>query len=149
MKYRKFGRLDWQVSALGFGLAHLPLKDEEEPVKMLRYAIDRGVNFLDVGWPFAAKSNERLSRILGEALQNGYREKIKIAATLPPLRKSAASDSFSTTSTSSSGTSWRLTITGLSASSSTATWTSTTTPATADSYTPPITGWGEASPVPA
>src|SRR4030042_156859 len=92
MKYRKFGRLDWQVSALGFGLAHLPLKDEEEPVKMLRYAIDRGVNFLDVGWPFAAKSNERLSRILGEALQNGYREKIKIAATLPSIKINASPD---------------------------------------------------------
>src|SRR4030042_196204 len=92
MKYRKFGRLDWQVSTLGFGLAQLPLKDEEEPVKMLRYAIDRGVNFLDVGWPFALKRSERLSRILGEALQKAYHEKIKIAAPLPSLKINAPPD---------------------------------------------------------
>jgi predicted aldo/keto reductase-like oxidoreductase len=92
MQYRRFGRLDWQVSALGFGLAHLPLKDEEASVKMLRYAVDRGVNFVDTGWPFAVKSNEHLSRILGEALKNGYRERIKIAATIPSIKIKAPPD---------------------------------------------------------
>jgi predicted aldo/keto reductase-like oxidoreductase len=85
MQYRKFSRLDWKASALGFGLERLP-SDEAASVKMLRYAIDRGVNYLDVGWPLIAESNEDLSRILAEALQNGYRQKIKIAATLPSVK---------------------------------------------------------------
>jgi hypothetical protein len=92
VKYRRFGRLDWEVSALGFGVARLPLTDndpakidEVESVKMLRYAIDRGVNYLDVGSPFVMKNNRNLSRLLGEALRDGYRHKIKIAASLPSV----------------------------------------------------------------
>jgi hypothetical protein len=81
MKYRRFGRLDWQVSVLGFGLARLPLKNES--IKILHYAIDHGVNYLDAGSPFVIKDNERLSRLLGEALQDGYRKKVRIAASLP------------------------------------------------------------------
>jgi predicted aldo/keto reductase-like oxidoreductase len=91
MKYRKFGRLDWKVSALGFGLERLP-SDEVTSAKMLRYAIDRGVNYLDVGWHFIAESYEDLSRILAEALPNGYRRKIKIAVTIPSVKINASPD---------------------------------------------------------
>jgi len=99
MKYRRFGRLDWKVSALGFGVARLPLinndpanLDEVESVKMLRYAIDHGVNYLDVGYPLAMKNNGSLSRLLGEALQGGYRRRIKIAASLPAVLTDSSLD---------------------------------------------------------
>jgi predicted aldo/keto reductase-like oxidoreductase len=91
MQYRKFGRLDWQVSALGFGLERLP-PDEVKTVKMLRLAIDSGINYLDIGWPFAQKNHERVSRALYEALSKGYREKIRIAATIPSIKIQTASD---------------------------------------------------------
>jgi predicted aldo/keto reductase-like oxidoreductase len=99
MKYRRFGRLDWEVSALGFGLARLPLRnevpaniDEVESIKMLRYAIDHGVNYLDTGSPQDKIHQEHLSRLLREALQNGYRQKIKIVASLPSSLINSSTD---------------------------------------------------------
>ena len=65
MKYRKFGSLDWKVSVLGFGAMRLPLigkgaadVDEPEAIKMIRYAIDRGVNYVDTAYPYHEKSGE-------------------------------------------------------------------------------------------
>jgi predicted aldo/keto reductase-like oxidoreductase len=92
LKYRKFGRLDWKASVLGFGLENLPLADEEECTKMLLYAIENGVNYIDVGSPFVLKNNEILSRILRKVLGGGNRLKIKIAAGIPPAAFSSAGD---------------------------------------------------------
>ncbi|MFX0141563.1 MAG: aldo/keto reductase, partial [Candidatus Hodarchaeota archaeon] len=57
MKYRKMGSLDWEVSVLGFGAMRLPVDQqfkikEEEAIKMIRYAIDNGVNYLDTAYPY-------------------------------------------------------------------------------------------------
>ncbi|MFC1933563.1 aldo/keto reductase [Chloroflexota bacterium] len=87
MKYRKFGKLDWEVSVLGFGVMRLPLidrdpanVDEPESIRMLRYAIDHGVNYLDSGYRYHSGQSER---IIARALQDGYREKTKVATKLP------------------------------------------------------------------
>jgi hypothetical protein len=82
MQYRNFGPLDWRVSVLGFGLAALPL-DEDDAVKMLRLAIDSGVNYLDIGWPFALDNNAHAARVLAKTLAGGYRSRVKIAAAIP------------------------------------------------------------------
>ena len=99
MKYRRFGVLDWEVSVLGFGVMRLPLIDEDpanineaESIKMIRYAIDQGVNYLDLGYPYNMRQHERLIRIIGLALKDGYRQKVKIAATLPFLSIGSSSD---------------------------------------------------------
>ncbi len=82
MQYRRFGRLDWQVSALGFGLERLP-PDETESKKMLRYAIDGGVNFIDAGSePFLKRHVNSLQK----ALKDGYRQKVKLSVTLPSAK---------------------------------------------------------------
>jgi predicted aldo/keto reductase-like oxidoreductase len=91
MKYREFGRLDWRVSALGFGLEKLP-EDESEAVEMLRLAIDGGVNLIDAGSPLAYEADKHLSSILREALKDGYRKKVKIAAALPSYKIKSARD---------------------------------------------------------
>ena len=99
MKYCRFGMLDWEVSVLGFGVMRLPLIDEDlahinkaQSIKMIRYAIDHGVNYLDLGYPYNISQHERLARLASQALQDGYREKVKVAVTLPSLSVNSPSD---------------------------------------------------------
>ncbi|NTV89382.1 MAG: aldo/keto reductase [Clostridiales bacterium] len=88
MKYRKFGSLDWDVSVLGFGCMRLPTKigqggpeiDETEAVRMIRHAIDNGVNYIDTAYFYHQGQSEIL---VGKALQEGYRDKVKLATKLP------------------------------------------------------------------
>jgi uncharacterized protein len=87
MQYRKFGRLDWKPSALGFGAMRLPQFGTErsspvnhpDAIKMIRYAIDHGVNYVDTAFPYNMGDSERT---VGEALQDGYREKVRLATKL-------------------------------------------------------------------
>ena len=99
MKYRRFGALDWEVSVLGLGVIRLPLIggdpqniDEAESISIIRNAIDHGVNYLDLGYPYDLKRHELRSRILSQALRNGYREKVRITASLPLYFVNSAAD---------------------------------------------------------
>jgi predicted aldo/keto reductase-like oxidoreductase len=96
MQYRKFDKLDWQVSALGFGCMRLPTRgnddndvDVDEVVRMVRYAIDHGVNYLDTGHFYHDGNSERA---LGVALQEGYRERVKLVDKLPHWLADTAAD---------------------------------------------------------
>ena len=93
MLYRDFGKTREKVSVLGFGCMRLPLKgdnpmdiDEETAITMLRSAIDQGVNFIDTAYPYHGLSMDHggaSEPFLAKALQDGYKEKVKIATKLP------------------------------------------------------------------
>jgi predicted aldo/keto reductase-like oxidoreductase len=96
MNYRTFGRLEWKPSALGFGAMRLPILDndpakinEPEATRMVRYAIDHGVNYVDTAYPYHRETSETF---LGRALQDGYRERVKLATKMPCWLIKEASD---------------------------------------------------------
>ena len=87
MLYRKFGKCDFQVSTLGYGCMRLPIIDGDEgkinvkeSIRLIRSAIDQGVNYIDTAYPYHKGMSEIL---VSKALKDGYREKVKLATKLP------------------------------------------------------------------
>jgi len=87
MQYRKFEGLEEKLSVLGFGSMRLPISDddpgnvkEEESIKLIRYAIDNGINYVDTAYNYHKGKSEI---IVGKALKDGYRDKVKIATKMP------------------------------------------------------------------
>ncbi len=95
MKYRSFGRTGWNVSALGFGCMRLPCLggpenvDEALSIRMIRAAIDAGVNYVDTAYPYHGGKSEM---VLGKALKDGYRGNVKLADKMPTWLVKQASD---------------------------------------------------------
>ena len=74
MIYRTLGSTGEKVSAIGVGGWHLGLKkvDEQLAIRIVRSAIDRGINFLDNCWDY----NDGASELrMGKALRDGYRDR--------------------------------------------------------------------------
>jgi len=87
MQYRRFGKLDWKVSALGFGAMRLPTTDgkaanidQEKVDEMIHTAVDGGVNYFDTAYVYHDQKSEAS---LGKALKGGYRERVRIADKSP------------------------------------------------------------------
>lgn len=74
MIYRQLGSTGERVSVIGVGGWHLGLRhvDERLAIRIVRSAIDRGINFMDNCWDY----NEGASELrMGDALRDGYRER--------------------------------------------------------------------------
>ena len=87
MQHRTLGKTSLEVSALGFGAMRLPVTegddskvDEPLAVEMIRRAVDHGVNYVDTAWPYHDGDSER---VVGKALEDGYRERVILATKLP------------------------------------------------------------------
>lgn len=86
MQYRNFGNTGEKVSALGFGTMRLPVYpnsntiDEEYSKQLIRYAIDNGVNYIDTAYSYYDGAAERVT---GDALMDGYRDKVYLATKAP------------------------------------------------------------------
>ena len=94
MLYRKFGKTNEMVSVLGFGCMRLPIIpggnatdiDEEKAIKIIRHAIDEGVNYVDTAYPYHGSRFDKGGNselLVAKALKDGYRKKVKIATKLP------------------------------------------------------------------
>src|SRR5271169_922479 len=70
---RTLGRSGEKVSIVGLGGYHIGMQaDEQESIRIVRTALDSGINFLDNCWDY----NNGVSEIrMGKALQDGYRKK--------------------------------------------------------------------------
>lgn len=88
MVYRQLGSTGQEVSLIGLGGAHIgKQKDEQDSIKIIRSAIDRGVTFLDNCWDY----NDGASEIrMGTALQNGYRDKVFLMTKIDGRDKKTA-----------------------------------------------------------
>lgn len=74
MVYRPLGATGEMVSLVGLGGFHLSRPPtDEDAVRLIRTAVDRGITFLDNSWDYA----EGLSELrAGKALRDGYRDKV-------------------------------------------------------------------------
>ncbi|HZP87586.1 MAG TPA: aldo/keto reductase [Burkholderiales bacterium] len=88
MPYRKLGRTGAEVSLIGVGGSHIgEPDDEQESIRIIRSAIDAGVNFLDNCWDY--KGGECELR-MGKALRDGYRDKVFLMTKIDGRTREAA-----------------------------------------------------------
>src|SRR5438046_8588379 len=82
------GRTREKVSAIGLGGYHIgEPKDEQEGIRIIRSAIDRGITFMDNCWDYHDGGSEAR---MGKALQGGYRDKVFLMTKIDGRTKHAA-----------------------------------------------------------
>ena len=89
MIYRTLGRTGERVSAIGMGGFHIgqPKLTDDDSIKLIRAAIDGGINFMDNSWDY----NKGQSEVrMGKALKDGYRQKVFLMTKLDGRTKEEA-----------------------------------------------------------
>ncbi|MFZ0815325.1 MAG: aldo/keto reductase [Candidatus Sulfotelmatobacter sp.] len=86
--YRVLGHTGEKVSLIGIGGYHIGMgSDEQESIRIIRTALDGGINFLDNCWDYnGGVSEERM----GKALRDGYRKKAFLMTKIDGQTKQAA-----------------------------------------------------------
>lgn len=91
MQYRKFGRLGWQVSDIGYGMWGMggPISgwtgsDDDESMRSLERSIQLGCNFFDTAWVYGDGHSEKL---LGKLLANHREKRLYSATKIPPKNR--------------------------------------------------------------
>jgi aryl-alcohol dehydrogenase-like predicted oxidoreductase len=88
MLYRTLGRTGEKVSAIGLGGYHIGIpREEEEGIRLIREAIDRGITFLDNCWDYHNGGSEVR---MGKALRDGYRDKVFLMTKIDGRTQGAA-----------------------------------------------------------
>ena len=85
MQYRRFGRTNWQVSDIGYGMWGMggawKGSDDEEALASLQRALDLGCNFFDTAWGYGAGHSEGL---LGQLVHANPGKQLYTATKMPP-----------------------------------------------------------------
>jgi len=84
MRYRRFGRVGWQVSEIGYGMWGMggwSGSDDEESLGSLQRAADAGCNFFDTAWAYGEGRSEGL---LGRLVRANPARKLYTATKIPP-----------------------------------------------------------------
>lgn len=95
MNYRRFGRMGWKVSEIGYGmwgLAGWTGSDEVETLRSLHRAVELGCNFFDTAWAYGdGKSEQILAKILREHKDDsgagGPDKHLYVATKIPPKNR--------------------------------------------------------------
>ncbi len=89
MLYRTLGRTGEQVSAIGLGGFHIAQHglSQQESVRLIRSAVDRGITFLDNSWDYNEGKSEMF---MGKALKDGYRHKVFLMTKIDGRTKEVA-----------------------------------------------------------
>jgi predicted aldo/keto reductase-like oxidoreductase len=87
--YRTLGNTGEKVSCVGLGGYHIGMQsDEQESMRIIRTALDEGINFLDNCWDYNGGESEIR---MGKALRDGYRQKAFLMTKIDShTRKGAA-----------------------------------------------------------
>ncbi|MFY9792221.1 MAG: aldo/keto reductase [Candidatus Sulfotelmatobacter sp.] len=89
MLYRTLGRTGERVSVIGMGGFHIAQHGltEDESIRLVRTAIDRGITFMDNSWDY----NDGQSELrMGKALKDGYRQKVFLMTKIDGRTKDLA-----------------------------------------------------------
>lgn len=84
MKYRRFGRLGWQVSEIGYGMwgmASWSNSSDDESLGSLQTSIDHGCNFFDTAYAYGNGHSEKL---LGQTVRANPQKRLYTATKIPP-----------------------------------------------------------------
>ena len=89
MIYRTLGHTGEKVSAIGLGGSHIGKKSlsDDEAIRIMRTAVDRGINFFDNCWDY---NNGRSEEVMGKALKDGYRQRVFLMTKIDGRTKDAA-----------------------------------------------------------
>ncbi|HEX8925885.1 MAG TPA: aldo/keto reductase, partial [Terriglobales bacterium] len=90
MLYRELGSTGQQVSLVGLGGYHIGQKNlsEQDGIRIIHQAIDRGITFMDNSWDYnGGESEVRMGKALA---QNGYRNKVFLMTKLDGRTKETA-----------------------------------------------------------
>ncbi len=88
MIYRTLGKTGERVSALGLGGYHIGVpKDDDEAIRLIRTAIERGVTFMDNCWDYHNGGSEIR---MGKALRDGYRDRVFLMTKIDGRTKQLA-----------------------------------------------------------
>jgi aryl-alcohol dehydrogenase-like predicted oxidoreductase len=84
MQYRRFGRTNWNVSEVGYGmwgLAGWTGSDASEIKEALDHAVDLGCNFFDTAWGYGEGKSEQ---VLAQLLKRFNNKRLYAATKIPP-----------------------------------------------------------------